>query len=391
MAEATRKPGEYPQDPRLLDPKKFNILLPSLNMGDNLPPGVKLRLLYLSTDARLIDDGEAAVGHDIYKSGRGNMLDPNGRMRWVYLYSLGARFLDRLRLAMGVSMDTGRVDDRSDPNRREMKAIITYNLPDGRLAQIPGSAEYDIQAVTEDFENKLMKEMDAGNGAITRKRWNAQANRTDEIRISGEDALRVIESEVRDHNNFVRRYAVRNAETRAKSAALRSLIGLNDSLAPWEVILPFVVYAYEFPVQVNGPQILTSLYPAKLGQAAPPEPVSGTETEVQTPPKALPQAARAASSPPAASQPPRTADRPAQGPARTAASAGAKPAPAPSLADRIAIVLKRDETITLTEIRDVVRDLALNRGMEAPKALATMAKEEMLGYIQALKDLPARS
>lgn len=251
--------GKGSYDITQLDPSQYNILIPSLSMGKNLPPGVSLRLVYI----RLNPSPEMRDVWKLPTKERRTVTGDGGLPieRWVEVFEPTSKALDRLRWAVGADVDCVRVDDQSNPQIKSFRARISLRRADGTLQTATGEYELEISARVEEFRAKLSDQFE-DQGYIIKSVWEQNSKGKPEkkdVKLEGENGLRYIERQTRDYRIHLQKHGARLADTRARAAAMRSFVALKGAYTAEELSHPFVMAYYEFAPEFN-PSALLQMY-----------------------------------------------------------------------------------------------------------------------------------
>lgn len=246
-----------PEHPSLLDPTKFNILIPTPELADNLPLGIQFRMVAVSVDGRPPDEG----GQDVWKSGDGKRREGD-TTRWVKLYELSDRALNRIRIAS--RMDTWADLVLVQGNTRIYKGHAKKRMADGRWLHKADDYEMNVDARIEEFRAK-MEDTLADRGHLVVKRWQESDSKSPgdkgryaEVKLNHDAARAHIERQVRDQSIHLRKFATSIASTRCQMKVVRSFLAIRGHYDPAELLRPFVTYYYQFPASMpdTGEEVL---------------------------------------------------------------------------------------------------------------------------------------
>jgi len=170
---------------------------------------------------------------DIYKVSS-NFVNGN----WIDNYALSKSSLDRITYALGISWissETKRVDDRSDPNRVEFKAVGVLKQNDGTTTTVDGYKEIDLNAIEEELLLKYQEKAMDGKLKLNQKvlKWGTK---------ECEDRITFL---TRKAMLSRRKFKVSLAESGAKNRAVRSM-GLKAHYTMRELQKPFIVPRVQF-------------------------------------------------------------------------------------------------------------------------------------------------
>ncbi len=204
---------------------KFNKLTPTDTIMEISPlQRVTLEMVTISADP---NDGE------IYKVGTKQV-----RGKWEDVYALAKPTLDRIAHALGISWipaDTKRMDDRSDPQRVEYRAVGVYKQTDGTIKTIVGDKEIDLDAIEEETRLNLEEKAMNGRFYVNKKKYEY-----------GTDACAdMIDFQTRKAMIVKKKFKLALAESGAKNRAIRSM-GLQSTYTINELKKPFVVPRVDF-------------------------------------------------------------------------------------------------------------------------------------------------
>lgn len=247
-------PSTQVQSGQVLDIKKrfpsdrFNRLTPTDTIMEISPfQRVTLEVVTISTNPY---DG------DIYKISS-NKIKGN----WVDNYALSKSALDRITHALGISWissETRRIDDRSDPNRVEFKAVGVFKQTDGTTTTVDGYKEIDLIAIEEEllmnYQEKAMNGKLKFNNKVLK--WGT---------TECEDRIAHLTKKAMLSR---RKFKVPLAESGAKDRAVRSM-GLKAHYTLNELQKPFIVPRVQFdPSRImNDPEMKRALVENAMASA----------------------------------------------------------------------------------------------------------------------------
>lgn len=377
-----------------LDPTQYNILVPSLSMGHNLPPGVTLRLAMV----KLNPDPEMRDVWKLPTKEKRIMLNNNGTSYegWAEVYEPTSKALDRLRWAIGADVDCVRNDDQSNPLIKSFKARISLRRADGTLQTATGEYELEIGARVEEFRAKLSDQLE-DRGYIEKDVWEEEKGRQVKRKkqLTGEAGSRHIDRMTRDYRIHLQKHGARLADTRARAAAMRAFVALKGSYTAEELKRPFVLAYYEFAPEFS-PSALLQMYginqsvqpkmaevvsPAPEATSQPPEAPSGT---VQGPSGATQGQSEAIlwhTDPVLNTQSLPTEQQFADA---QALLGSAVPPPTittdkPSIKYRLGMI----EELSTGELRELIDDIAVAKKW-SPLDTSVLTRDDMLGYVRSL-------
>lgn len=376
-----------------LDPTKFNILVPSLSMGRNLPPGVTLRLAMV----KLNPDPEMRDVWKLPTKEKRTLLNQSGHAHeaWVEVFEPTSKALDRLRWAIGADVDCVRNDDQSNPLIKSFKARISLRRADGTLQTATGEYELEIGARVEEFRAKLQDQFE-DRGYVEKDMWEDDDKGKPVKRkkkLEGEVGSRHIDRQTRDYRIHLQKHGARLADTRARAAAMRAFVALKGSYTADELSRPFVLAYYEFAPEFS-PSALLQMY----GINQPVQPKVAEVVEAPTlAPEAVSQAPEAPSGTvqgPSASLDPSWHTDPvlntkslpteqqladAQALLGSAVPPRTAPQSKPSIKDRLGII----EELSVGELCELIDDIAVAKKWQ-PLDTSVLTRDDMLGYVRSL-------
>ncbi len=249
MGEETKTPSAerlYPETVAELRARanEFNMLLPNFELDQHLPPGVKLRLAFVSMNP----DPE---GPDIYKigvTGHGNESQT--------LYALQKAALNRIAWAMMIDVLPEPLPNR-ESHIKQVRANVWHRGADGSYAVRGAIGEFNIENAVEKARLALEEKRREKGGSIWRKEWQKDPSTKKSVQVlveyKGAEADALIERDVREKRAFFSKHGMRLADTAARLAALRSFVAIRDGFTLADLLKPFVGYFYEFPPAGTAP------------------------------------------------------------------------------------------------------------------------------------------
>jgi hypothetical protein len=309
-------------------PADFNNLIPSPNLAEDLPPGVKFRLMVVNI-SHDPDDGE------IYKSGYRQMVDGGSEKT----YSLSKAGLNKILAAANANAVTDSIQDI--PGKVDVKQAmvrVLHRNVEGRWREYGGSFDLDIESEVAACRAAKEKEI-AEHSKITRKIW--QGGRKVDKTYEGKVAMAIVDREVLEFDSRIRKFSGAMVETKAMLRAAKGCFAIRDGYTQRELARPFITYFYQFPPeQHRAAENLWSDRPS-----ANPEEQSGTPTE------------------------------------ENGSQSGPPPAK-PSIEERGALL--RTEGLTKSEMKDLAADVCAKAGMPLPEGIETWGYEPQKGFLLGL-------